>query len=101
MVYAIVGLAVACFGMIIWMAVWVSRLKDAINASKEECRKYKTLHADAILNRNQQAARADALRGQLRALRKEYEDAIQALENGGGDVGSIADRLRRGMPKVS
>jgi ABC-type transporter Mla subunit MlaD len=96
-VYAIVGLAVACFGMIIWMAVWVSRLKGEIAEERDRAMSWERKHSDAVLQARRWAGECRTLTTQLAKLRAAFEEVVNALEAGGGDVSSFAARLRDGM----
>jgi hypothetical protein len=97
MVYAIVGLALATFGMIIWMAVWVSRLKGEIQKERDRASLWEGKHSEQGIELKFKGTEIATLKTQLNALRTSYKEVVDALEAGGGDVADFAARLRDGL----
>ena len=97
MVYAIVGLAVACFGMIVWMALWVSSLKNAIAEAVARAELWEKKHAELEITARQLGSGNTTLRAQLEGLRKAHEEVLHDLQAGSLDTGAIAALLRRGL----
>lgn len=98
MVYAIVGLAVVCFGMIIWMALWVSSLKGDVARAVERAVLWEKKHAELEIEAKQLGLVANTLRDQLVGLRKAHEEVVRDLQAGGMDAAAVAALLRRGLP---
>jgi len=97
MVYAIVGLAVACFGMIVWMALWVSSLKGDIAKAVERATLWEKKHTELEIEAKQLGSVANTLRDQLTGLRKAHEEVIRDLQAGSMDTAAVAALLRRGL----